>query len=83
MSEFPPCASIHSTIETTVSAQQISKCVVKFQVVVTLLLLVAMAVCLPSDADPTDPDVGSSYSPTDLSSTILKKKKLKKLLFLG
>jgi len=52
-------------------------------VVVTLLLLVAMVVCLPSDADPTDPDVGSSYSPTDLSGTILKKKKLKKLLFLG
>jgi hypothetical protein len=52
-------------------------------VVVTLLLLVAMAVCLPSDADPTDPDVGSSYSPTDLSGTILKKKKLKKLLFFG
>jgi hypothetical protein len=53
-------------------------------VVVTLLLLVAMtAFCLPSDADPTDPDVGSSYSPTDLSGTVLKKKKLKKLLFLG
>jgi hypothetical protein len=52
-------------------------------VVVTLLLLVALAVCLPSDTDPTDPDVGSSYSPTDLSGTILKKKKLKKLFFLG
>jgi len=83
MYEIPPCVKIHSQIEKIVSAQQISKCIVKFQVVVTLLLLVAMAVCLPSDADPTDPDVGSSYSPTDLSGTILKKKKLKKLLFFG
>jgi hypothetical protein len=52
-------------------------------VAVTLLLLVAIALCLPSDADPTDPDVGDSYSPTDLSGTFLKKKKLKKLLFRG
>ena len=83
MPEIPPCAYIHSAIETIISAQQISKRVVKFQVVVMLLLLVAMAVCFPSDADPTDPDVGSSYSPTDLSGTVLKKKKLKKLFFLG
>jgi hypothetical protein len=48
-----------------------------------LLVIVAVALCLPSDADPTDPDTGSNYSPTDLSSTVLKKKKLKKLLFLG
>jgi hypothetical protein len=48
-----------------------------------LLLLVALALCIPSDTDPTDPDVGSSYSPTDLSGTILKKKKWKKLLFHG
>jgi hypothetical protein len=48
-----------------------------------LLMAVAMVLCLPSDTDPTDPDVGSNYSPTDLSGSILKKKKLKKLLLLG
>ncbi|KDR12732.1 hypothetical protein L798_12526 [Zootermopsis nevadensis] len=53
------------------------------QVILLLLVIVSVAICLPSDADPTDPDVGSNYSPTDLSGTVLKKKKLKKLLFLG
>jgi hypothetical protein len=42
-----------------------------------------MVLCLPSDVDPADPDVGLSSSPTDLSGTIIKKKKLKKLLLLG
>jgi aspartate/methionine/tyrosine aminotransferase len=46
-------------------------------------VLVAVALSLPSDVDPTDPDVGSNYSPTNPSGTVLKKKKLKKLLFLG
>lgn len=53
------------------------------QVVVMLLLMVAVALCLPSDADPADPDSDSGYSPTDVSGTVLKKKKLKKLLLLG
>jgi hypothetical protein len=48
-----------------------------------ILMALAMVLCLPSDTDPTDPDVGSNYSPTDLSGTIFKKKKLKKLLLLG
>ena len=78
MSEIPHSAYINSTIETIVSAQKKSKYFVKSQMIVMLLLLVAMAVCLPSDADPTDPDVGSSYSPTDLSGTVLKKNKKKK-----
>jgi hypothetical protein len=48
-----------------------------------LLMVIAVVLCLPSDTDPTDPDVGSNYSPTDLSGAFIKKKKLKKLLFLG
>jgi hypothetical protein len=48
-----------------------------------LLMVIIMALCMPSDTDPTDPDVGSNYSPTDLSGTFIKKKKLKKILILG
>jgi hypothetical protein len=54
-----------------------------FQAIVVLLMVIVMVFCMPSDTDPADPDVGSNYSPTDLSGTIIKKKKLKKLLILG
>jgi len=58
----------------------------RFQVIVLMLVLVAMAWSAPLDQDPTNPAKSEDFdSPTDPRGSLLflKKMKLKKLLLLG
>lgn len=49
-----------------------------------LAVVMALVQCAPLDSDPTNPDKSEAWdSPSDLSASFLKKKKLKKLFLLG